>query len=111
MTDTFIWRVHSTASGGGRFAVNKTQFGDGFSQVVPQGLNPHTQQWSITVSAYTADIKTIRDFLVDHIGESFFWKPPLGVTGYYRCDEGYDPVDQGGGYFTLNAKFYEAPPP
>lgn len=112
MTDTFTWRVHATASGGGQFAVTKAQMGDGYSQVVAQGLNPHTQKWRITVSAFAEDIKVIRNFLVDHIGESFFWRAPLAdAVNYYRCDEGYEPVDQGGGYFTLNATFYEAPQP
>ena len=112
MTDTFVWKVHATAAGGDKFTVAKAQFGDGFSQVVPLGINPVRQEWDVTVSAYKTDIKTIRDFLRDHIGQSFFWTPPLeDEPGYYRCDDGSQPSDQGGGYWTLSMRFYEAPQP
>lgn len=107
MSDTFIWRVHATASGGGKFVVSRAQFGDGYSQAVPRGINPHQQEWDVTVSDYTVGIKVVRDFLANHIGESFLWTPPMGTEGYYRCDEGYQPVYQGGGYWTLSMKFTE----
>lgn len=109
MTDTFTWRVHATASGGGDLNVAKAQFGDGYAQIAVIGLNPDRQKWDVTVSGFRDDLvgsgKPL-DFIKEHAGQSFFWTPPLGEEGLYVCNA-YRPQDQGGGYFTLALTFEE----
>jgi phage-related protein len=108
MTDTFNWRVHSTASGSGEFTTAKAQFGDGYAQEVPLGLNNEVQKWTITVSDWSAELEAgPLAFLRAHAGMSFFWTPPAGVPGYYKCKR-YQLADQGRGYLTLNAEFEQA---
>lgn len=105
MTDTFTWRVHSTAAGGGEFTTAKAQFGDGYSQEVALGINNEVQKWNVTVSERASVLRDeALDFIRDHRGLSFLWTPPLGEEGYYRCKK-YQASDQGGAYFTLNMEF------
>ena len=104
MTDTFTWRAHSTASGGGKLNVARAKFGDGYEQAAAQGLNVDVQEWQVTVSGEREDMEVVRDFIVDHAGISFYWTPPLGVEGLYRCDE-YSPSNVGRTYFTLSMTF------
>lgn len=105
MTDTFTYRVHATASGGGEFKVAAAQFGDGYSQRAADGMNNESQKWNVTVEGYRATIDEILAFIRDKQGaESFYWTPPLGVEGFYVCKR-YNPQDQGGGLFTLALEF------
>lgn len=105
MTDTFTWKVHATASGGGDFMVAEAKLGDGYIQSVPLGLNPDVQKWSVTVSDYRAALLAgPLAFLRAHPGVAFYWTPPLGVQGKYRC-KSYKPTNQGGGYWTLAMEF------
>lgn len=106
MTDSFDWRVHATASGGAKLNVAKAEFGDGYVQSAPQGLNVSKQQWQVTVSGPRADLEPIRDFIVDHAGIAFYWTPPLGEEGLYQCDD-YSPSNLGGLYYTMSMTFYE----
>lgn len=106
MTDTFTWRVHASASGGGDLTVAEAKFGDGYSQEAPQGLNVDVQKWSITVSGFRPEMEAVRDFIVAHAGIAFYWTPPLGVEGLYRC-RNYRPSDNGRGYYTVNCEFYQ----
>lgn len=110
MTDTFEWKAHANSSGSNDFTLSKAQFGDGYVQTAPLGINAETQRWSVTVGAYTSEAREIADWLRDHKGEAFFWTPPLSDEGLYQCD-GYKPTFQGGGYYTINAEFYQVRAP
>jgi phage-related protein len=109
MTDTFTWKVTTAASGTGDFAVRESKFGDGYSQIVPAGINNEAQTWNVElIGRDRAGNYGVRDPLAflraRKGGTSFFWKPPLGVQGYYVC-KGYGIRDVGGGLFSLTAKF------
>lgn len=107
MTDTFIWKSDATLSGGGEFVTKKAQFGDGFSQEAPDGINNDVQLWSVIVNGYTHELAPVMEFIRAKAGgESFFWTPPLGVQGYYRCKK-YSPVPQGSGLYTLTLEFQQ----
>lgn len=104
MTDTFTWPVHNTASGKVRHRIARAQFGDGYKQEAPIGINTKLQDWNVTVEGYRTEIEAVRDFLDDHVGVAFFWTPPLGVEGYYTCNE-YEPRMLGGGLWTISMTF------
>jgi phage-related protein len=106
MTDTFVWKAHADSNGGGDFTLSKVQFGDGYQQTAPLGINAEVQKWSVRVGAYYQEMQTIIDFLRTHKGQSFFWTPPFTAQGYYQCDA-FKPVHQGGGFWTLNVEFYQ----
>lgn len=105
MTDTFTWKADATLSGGGEFITVRAQFGDGYSQEAPLGINNDRQKWSVVVNGYEPQLAPILAFIREKAGgESFFWKPPLGVIGYYRCKR-YTPANQGANLFTLTMEF------
>lgn len=109
MTDVFIWRVTATAAGEGEFLVTDSDFGDGYSQSVPQGINNESQNWNVT---FIGRKRTGTFGVLDPLafirarkgGISFFWTPPLGTQGYYQCRR-YSIRDEGGGLFAVNCAF------
>ena len=105
MTDVFAWKVQANASGGGEFRTLKIPFGEGYSQEAEDGLNNDVQKWTVTYSEYKAKVATVLAFVRAHKGAiPFFWTPPMGVVGYYKC-KSYKQVDQGGGYWDLVMEF------
>jgi phage-related protein len=105
MTDTFTWRVTAEASGGGQFTVSTSKFGDGYQQDTAIGLNNDVQKWTVTYVGYKTDARTVLDFIRAKMGSvAFFWTPPLGDQGYYKCKK-YTPVNVGGLLYTLQFDF------
>ncbi len=105
MTDTFTWRVHASASGGGDFMVAEAALGDGYKQSVGLGLNPDVQKWSVTLSGFKADVEPVMAFIRTHAGSPFYWKPPLGVVGLFRCKTYRIDPSEGGMYYKINLEF------
>ena len=103
MTDTFAWRPTTQTSGTANSAVSRAQFGDGYAQSVPDGLNARSRTYSLNFVGKKAQIAPIVAFLDSHIGQSFLWEGPWGV-GLYYCDT-YNDIDLGGSVFSLTATF------
>ena len=105
MTDTFTFSTSIHPQGRGTFRVRKAQFGDGYSQAVADGLNAEVQHWPLSFAGKSAAINPILAFLRAHPGNvSFYWTPPLGVQGFFRCEQ-YNLVPHGGDVYTLSAQF------
>lgn len=104
MTDTFNFRVNTDSSGDVAPVTDASKFGDGYEQEIPRGINPEVQTWVNTFSGYAAQCAPVIDFIRSHIGVAFFWKPPLGVTGYYKC-RSHRISPQGGGYYVISMDF------
>jgi phage-related protein len=104
MTDKFTWRVTTDASGQGDFTVDRAQFGDGYSQEAPRGLNSEVQKWTVAVEGYAPKVQPIIDFIRAHVGVAFNWTPPLGVEGLYKCKR-WTANDVGGNYVKLTLEF------
>lgn len=85
-----------------RNRVRRTQFGDGYAQVVTDGLNVRVQRWPLSYKGTDAEINVIRAFVDSHVGISFLWTPPLGVQGRYLFTEEYGLVPSSAGWATLN---------
>lgn len=108
MTTTFTWPVQARLTGTTTLRTLSAQFGDGYEQVAADGINNKIQSWPVTIKGYKADVTPARDFLDARQGyQSFFWTPPLGAQGYYRCKE-YDLVHLGGSAWQLTAIFKQA---
>lgn len=106
--ETFTWspRVNPTQTVNMR--TRKAQFGDGYTQVSGDGINPRSQEWDLTFIGPESYIQTIKQFLDQHEGiKSFVWKPPLEDSGLYRCEQ-YKPTPMGGGNYSLTATFTQA---
>lgn len=107
-TETFTWRGLSGAPGSIKLRTRSAQFGDGYKQVVADGINNKAQSWPMRFAGGAAFIGAIQDFIDRHAGaKSFYWTPPLGVQGLYRVAE-YTPSNEAGLVYTLSATFEQA---
>lgn len=106
MTDTFTAVPVNQPSGTVNFRLLTAQFGDGYKQVVPDGVNVKTHSWPLQFAGKKADMQALVDFFDAHVGISFYWTPPLGVEGLYQVTS-YSPAAQGGDVYTVSATFEE----
>jgi phage-related protein len=108
MTTTFTWPVQAKPTGAIKLRTLSAKFGDGYEQVAADGINNIEQSWPISILGLAAEVTPARDFLNARQGyQSFFWTPPLGAPGYYRCRD-YQLQHLGGGAYELTATFEQA---
>lgn len=106
--ETFTWSPRVSPSQTVSMRTRKAQFGDGYTQVSGDGINPRSQEWDLNFVGTEAYIQAIKAFLDRHEGQkSFQWKPPLEPLGLYRCEQ-YKPTPMGAGNFSLTATFTQA---
>ena len=106
--ETFTWYPRVNAEADVKHRVRKASFGDGYTQVAGDGINPRTQEWNLSFIGTEEYIQPILDFLDRMAGtKSFLWKPPLNPLGFWRCEE-YKAVAMGGDNYTLTATFEQA---
>lgn len=108
MTEVFTWTPDSKPTGKITQRTRSVKFGDGYEQVVGDGINAESQSWPLTFSGTKARIQSILAFLRARKGyQSFYWTPPFGAQALFRCSE-FDPADQGGGKWILSVTFDQA---
>lgn len=109
MTDTFTFRAATAPVGTKKFRVRRAQFGDGYDQVIADGINNVTQEWPLTFAGLTkTEAQAIASFLDSHAGAtSFYWTPPLGSQGLYRASE-YTVTPVSGDIYTIAVTFTQA---
>lgn len=107
--ETFTWRAAGNgAQGSVKLRTRSAQFGDGYQQVVQDGINNRTRSWPLKFVGGEARIRAIQDFIDRHAGaKSFLWTPPLGAQGRFRIGE-YTPAVEAGGVYALSATFVES---
>lgn len=106
-TQVFTWAPLVEPTGQTKFSTRVAQFGDGYSQSVPDGINNKTDTWPLTFTGYSADVSPIKAFLDATSGStSFYWTPPLGAQSLFRCTD-YTLQPLGGDLYTLAATFTE----
>lgn len=85
--ETFSWPPDDEAASDNKLRVRKSQFGDGYAQVVGDGLNGESDSWSLTFGGVAEETQPILAFIRRHKGfKSFLWVPPGGDLGLYRCE-------------------------
>ncbi|VEJ54636.1 phage tail protein [Pragia fontium] len=84
--DTFFWRtqIQSGMEGSFSYKTRTAQFGDGYKQIVGDGLNPESQSWPITLTGLKSEMLPALDFIRSHVTKSFIWTSPLDEAGLYR---------------------------
>lgn len=104
--ETFTWRPETNPTGAVTFAEIKAQFGDGYAQRVPDGINTERQSWPLTFRGTEDEVAPIIAFLRRNRHVSFLWTPPTpgAVEGHYQ-HEGYDVVPHGSGNYTVRTTF------
>lgn len=108
MTTTFTWKHDARPSGAVTLRTLTAQFGDGYKQTAADGINNKAQSWPLIFTGLSATVTPIKDFLDARMGyQSFFWTPPLGVQGYYKCAS-YAPRHLGGDLYEIAATFEQS---
>lgn len=88
MMEIFTWAPANGPTGTVSFKLNEAQFGDGYSQRAPDGLNHRRNSWPVTFRGDLAKITAIAAFLDARGGaEAFLWTPPGGTQGAYVAKE------------------------
>jgi phage-related protein len=97
-------------AGNPSFAVDKTQFGDGYQQRRPAGLNSARRKWSVSWTLLEREqMEALRQFLMSRLGVyAFYWEVPeedqaLRVV----CEEPPTDTYDGYRYYSLSATFTE----
>ena len=103
--ETFTWAVRTGDSGQIDFKVRAASFGDGYQQLVGDGINSKRAKWPVTVIGTLMEVQPVIDFLDRHGGaKAFLWTSPIGVQGRYVCAS-YVPKRGAGSIVTLTATF------
>jgi phage-related protein len=77
--ETFTWCPKLGASSAPEYRNRSSKFGNGYEQVVGDGINNVVDTWSLSFTVKEAVALQIKAFLDRHGGhKSFFWTPPLG---------------------------------
>ncbi len=105
---TFDWSPLNGPTGDVTRTVTEVGFGDGYDQVMDDGMNSERQSWPLTFTDKWAEIQPILVFLREH-GEAraFKWVNPLGELGLYRAKQ-LNPQAMGFGNWTVTVTFVTA---
>jgi phage-related protein len=105
MTQLFNWKHDAKPSGTTTFRVLTAQFGDGYRQTAADGINNKSDSWPLSFTGTAARVTPIRNFLNGLGGwQSFYWTPPLGAQGFYKCTS-HELKHLGGDVYQLSATF------
>lgn len=106
---TFTWCVDAGAVRNTELKTKAVQFGDGYEQITKTAINNVRQSWSVTKTAYRAEIDAIYDFLVDHGGHTPFYLNIRGETKTYRTDGAIGEPHQSGDVWRISFNLKQVP--
>lgn len=89
----------------------QAQFGDGYSQRIPDGINSMIRTWSLSFNNRdSTEIDSIESFLRATKGSlSFDWTDPDGYTAKWTCKQEMTRTDKAGGNSDFSCVFTEEP--
>lgn len=84
--ETFAWPIQTATQPtlDVKDRIRKAQFGDGYEQVVGDGLNPSQFSFPYSFTGKAARSMEIYNFLSRHKTKAFIFTPPYGEKGLYR---------------------------
>lgn len=83
---TFTWFPDASVRMQVEPKVASANFGDGYEQRAPMGINTMPQTWSLTFTGSVDQIGQIESFLRERMGAyAFDWTTPDGEPGRYVC--------------------------
>lgn len=98
-------KISQASAGGVKFRTIKSQFGDGFGQRTPDGLNSRVEMWNLTWENITSSDKATLIAVFDAAGSSEYmtWTTPDGLAGKWIIGEnGYTKNTKGGSVWTVS---------
>lgn len=107
--EKFTWSGRLGAAGEEKQRLRTNDYGDGYAQVIGDGINSDTESWPLTFTGQLAYIQPIRDFLKRHKrGRPFAWTPPAGELGLYRYTSSVTRQPLGKALYSLTVTFETA---
>lgn len=65
--------------------IQRAQFGDGYSQILTDGLNAEQETWQCqTPPLKYSEINSIESFLLEQKGQAISWTPPLSTKTFSK---------------------------
>lgn len=108
--ELFDWIPDGGDAAKPEFIVRTAQFGDGFRQSVPDGMN--NMRWVVPVTFKDVELDVgndIEDFIIRHAGSrAFAFKRPLGAMGLYTCRDFQRAPAGHSGLSTITGTFEQA---
>lgn len=107
--ETFKWCIRPNFSVDNSPKVDVIEFGDGYSQRQPRGINNLLRSYSITIKVKNSERMDVDDFLARHKGvEPFYYEDPYTKKKKkVVCDKW--PAKVGITYTEFNCEFREVP--
>ncbi|KVZ57507.1 phage tail protein [Burkholderia ubonensis] len=97
MPDTFTWTpTVAQYAGTAKLRVRKAQFGDGYEQTLPDGINNRVLSYTLQFVGGSDAIAAILAFLDAHVGVAFYWSPPLRQQLLFKCEAYTDAIPDNG---------------
>lgn len=101
---TFTWVPDQGAKGTHKPRLKQAQFGDGYVQSSPDGINNIERTHALNFTLLNlATYQAIMAFLENQNGAAFDWTTPSGTTGRFVCEEWSD--DAYGVTYSISATF------
>lgn len=100
-------KISQSATGGVKFRIIKSQFGDGYSQRTPDGINNRLESWNLVWDNITEADKFTLVSQFDSIGGSDYvtWTSFNGTVGKWILGEdGYSFSLKGGNIWSVTAQ-------
>lgn len=102
---TFRWRVAYGTNPSYRADVRSFEFGDGYKQISPKGLNPVRQEVPVTLPALTKNERNdVLAFFAAHAGKPFLYAHDGDAPKKYTCNE-WNERKRGPNVYEITATF------
>lgn len=90
-----------------QYRVLRNNFGDGYEQIIPDGLNNQIQEWDLSWELNAAEALSLESQLNSFEGKDFQWTTPNGNTLRFNCYEYTKSFIQYDNY-VITAKFIQS---
>ena len=108
-TPTFTWFPDTGWSVKSEPKNRTAAFGDGYAQIVADGINNDLEEWTLRFTGTSARGIAIRNFLRERGGaKPFRWTTPEGDTRFFIC-KSWNRSREKGVLMTLSATFVQVP--
>lgn len=109
MAETFTYKRQAGAAGTVTYRTREAVFGDGYSQVVADGINNRTQTWPLAFEGSLTEMQEVLAFFDRHGGtKSFYWTPPTETDPLLFRVSNVTFTSSGGGVYRVSADFKQA---
>ncbi len=106
MAEVFTYRRQAGATASITYRVRETQMGDGYAQVIADGINNRAQNWPLAFEGSLEQMLEILAFFDRHAGnKAFYWMPPTETINLLFRVTTVSFNSMGGGVYRVSTEF------